>query len=318
MPGERRRIIIDCDPGQDDAINLFLALAATSELELVGLTTVAGNVPLPFTTRNARLICDLADRADVAIHAGCASPLRRVALTAESVHGESGLGDLDIGRPQTALASTAATAFLAETLASAPRESITLVATGPLTNLAAAFAERPDCLAGVAEVVLMGGAFREAGNYSPCAEFNVIADPEAAARVFGCGRPLTVAGLDLTHQVVVTPARRLRFEALKSPAGRAVGKMLDFFQRHAPARCADGFPLHDPCTIAYLLAPALFEGRHCNLEVETESTLTLGHTVVDYWGVTSRPPNVNWLYRAEVEAVFDLLLDMLKRFEKKR
>jgi purine nucleosidase len=316
MSGKRRRIIIDCDPGQDDAINLLLALAATSELELMAVTTVAGNVPLPLTTRNARLLCDLADRAGVAIHAGCAGPLRRAALTAESVHGESGLGDLDIGQPQTALASTAATAFLAETLASAPRESITLVATGPLTNLAAAFEERPDCLAGVAEVILMGGAFREAGNFSPCAEFNVLADPEAAAKVFGCGRPLTVAGLDLTHQVLVTPARRQRFETLKSPAGRAVRQMLDFFQRHAPARYADGIPLHDPCTIAYLLAPALFEGRLCNLEVETESGLTLGHTVVDFWGVTPRVPNVNWLYRAEVEAVFDLLLDMLERFEK--
>lgn len=315
MSVERRRIIIDCDPGQDDAINLFLALAASSELDLLAVTTVAGNVPLSLTTRNARLLCDIAGRIDVAIHAGCARPLRRSPLTAESVHGESGLGDLPIANPQTPLASSDAVGFLIQTLASAPADSITLVATGPLTNLATAFEARPECLTSVAEVVLMGGALREAGNYSPCAEFNVIADPEAAASVVACGRPITVAGLDLTHQVLVTPARQRRFAALTSPVGQSVARMLDFFRRNAPARNAAGIPLHDPCTIAYLLAPELFEGRSCNLAVETDSPLTLGHTVVDYWGISTRPANVAWLHRIDVEAVFELMLDLLKRFQ---
>jgi purine nucleosidase len=315
MAAERRRVIIDCDPGQDDAINLFLALAASAEIELLAITTVAGNVPLDLTTRNARLLCDLAGRPDIEVHAGCAQPLRRGPLTAESVHGESGLGTIRIESPRTPLASARATDYLAETLAAAAPNSITLVATGPLTNLASAFELRPEGLAAVASIVLMGGALREAGNYAPSAEFNIIADPDAAARVFACDRPLVVAGLDLTHQVLVTPDRRRRFDALESPVAAAVREMLDFFERHAPRRYAAGIPLHDPCTIAYLLAPELFEARRCNLQVETESELTLGHTVVDFWHVTARRPNVDWLYRANVEEVFVLMLELLKRFE---
>jgi purine nucleosidase len=315
MPVERPRVIIDCDPGQDDAMNLFLAFAAAAEIDLLAVTTVAGNVPLELTTRNARLLCDLAGRTDVPVHAGCAQPLRRGALTAESVHGESGLGDLEIKQPRTPLASANAIAFLVETLTAAAPASITLVANGPLTNLATVFEQQPDALRAVREIVLMGGALREAGNYSPCAEFNIIADPEAAASVFACGRPMTVAGLDLTHQVLMTPVRRQRFGQLASPVGEAVCSMLDFFVRHAPPRYAAGIPLHDPCTLAYVLAPGLFTGRDCSLEVETGSALTLGHTVVDFWGVTARRPNVNWLHRVDVDAIFELMFDLLKRFQ---
>ncbi len=170
-------------------------------------------------------------------------------------------------------------------------------------------------LENVDEIVLMGGAMKEGGNQSPSAEFNILVDPHAADIVFRCGRPITVMGLDVTHQVLATPDRRDRIRTVDNDAGRATAGMLDFFNRHDTAKYGSlGAPLHDPCTIAYLLAPELFTGKHCNLSVETESELTMGHTAVDFWHVTNRPKNVQWMHKVDADGFYSLLVERLSRF----
>ncbi|MEM9058796.1 MAG: nucleoside hydrolase, partial [Pseudomonadota bacterium] len=205
-----RPIIIDCDPGQDDAVNLLMALAAPGALDVLGITAVAGNVPLALTERNARLLCGLAGRDDVPVFAGCERPLVRELVTAEHVHGDSGIDGVDLGAPAVPLQPAHATDFIVETLLSAPDASVTLVPTGPLTNIAHALIKAPAIAPKIREIVLMGGAMREGGNLSPSAEFNILVDPHAARVVFDCGRPLTVFGLDVTHQVPTTPERLRR------------------------------------------------------------------------------------------------------------
>jgi len=310
-----RPIIIDCDPGQDDAVALFLAMASPAELDVVGITAVAGNVPLALTQRNARIMCDLAGRADIPVHGGCDRPLRRDPVTAEHVHGNTGIDGMDPFEPATPLAHGHAVDFLVDALRSAPDEGITLVATGPLTNVATAIEREPGILARVREIVLMGGAFREGGNITPSAEFNIYADPHAADTVFRCGRPLVVMGLDVTHQVISTPARIAAIAALENPVARATAGMLGFFHRHDSEKYGTaGGPLHDPCTIAWLLAPGLFEGRPCNVSVETASPLTAGHTAVDYWHVTDRPRNALWMHAVDADGFYDLLTARLARY----
>jgi len=311
----RRPIIIDCDPGQDDAIALLLAMSSPDELDILGVTTVAGNVPLELTERNARLMCDIAGRSDVSVYAGCARPLRRDLLTAEKIHGNTGIDGVDIVEPRHALEEQHAVEFIIDTLCAAVNESVTLVPTGPLTNIATAIERDASILEKVDEIVLMGGAMREGGNYSPSAEFNILVDPQAADIVFRCGRPITVMGLDVTHQVLATPERRDRIRGVDNAAARATAGMLDFFNRHDTVKYGSlGAPLHDPCTIAHLLAPELFDGKHCNLTVETESELTMGHTAVDFWHVTDRPNNVDWMHSVDADGFYALLIERLSRF----
>ncbi len=309
-----RPVIIDCDPGQDDAINLLLAMSSPEDLQILGITTVAGNVPLELTTRNARQMCDIAGRTDIPVFAGCERPMKRALLTAEKVHGKTGIDGIDITEPATPLADRHAVDWIIDTLSSA-NEPVTLVPTGPLTNIGAAIARAPAILDNVAEIVLMGGAMREGGNHSPSAEFNILVDPHAADIVFRCERPITVLGLDVTHQVLATAERRERIRAIDNPAAQATAGMLDFFDRHDTAKYASsGAPLHDPCTCALLLQPALFEGKACNLTVETDSELTMGHTAVDFWYVTDRPRNVNWIHAVDAQGFYDLLVDRLQRY----
>ncbi len=308
-----RPIIIDCDPGQDDAINLLLAMSSPDELEIRGITAVAGNVPLALTERNTRQICDIAGRSDTRVFAGCAEPMQRPLLTAEKVHGNTGIDGVAIVEPRTPLEEQHAVDFLIETLLSTD-VAVTLVPTGPLTNIGTAFRREPSIVSRVSEIVLMGGAMREGGNHSPSAEFNILVDPHAADIVFRCGRPITVFGLDATHQVLATEERLARIRAIDSAAGQATAGMLDFYDRHDTAKYqSPGAPLHDPCTIAFLLKPGLFEGKRCNLTVETESELTMGHTAVDFWHVTDRPANVNWIYQADADGFYDLLVQRLGR-----
>jgi len=310
----KRPIIIDCDPGQDDAINLLLAMSAPEELDIVGITTVAGNVPLHLTERNARQICDIAGRTELCVFAGCDRPMRRPLLTAEKVHGKTGIDGVDIVEPQNLLQPQHAVDFIIESLRSAT-EPVTLVPTGPLTNIGTAFDRDPAVLGTVKEIVLMGGAMREGGNHSPSAEFNILVDPHAADIVFRCGRPITVFGLDVTHQVLATAERRDRIRKIDNEPGRATAGMLDFFNRHDTAKYNSlGAPLHDPCTAAWLLRPGLFEGRQCNLTVETESELTMGHTAVDFWHVTDRPHNVIWMHSVDADGFYDLLVECLERY----
>ncbi|HSN51081.1 MAG TPA: nucleoside hydrolase, partial [Woeseiaceae bacterium] len=205
MPAQR--IIIDCDPGQDDAVALFLAMASPQELPVLGITAVAGNVPLELTQRNVRLMCDIAGRGDIPVFAGCDRPMVRELLTAEKVHGKTGIDGIEIVEPETPLAEQHAVDFIVETLRAAEDESVTLVPTGPLTNIGTVIDRAPDVLPKIRQLVIMGGAMREGGNYSPSAEFNILVDPHAADIVFRCGRPITSMGLDVTHQVLSTRAR---------------------------------------------------------------------------------------------------------------
>jgi len=309
-----RPIIIDCDPGQDDAINLLLAMSSPDELDILGITTVAGNVPLALTERNARQICDIAGRTDMKVFAGCERPMQRELLTAEHVHGKTGIDGVEITSPGTPLGEQHAVDFIIEAL-STTAEPLTLVPTGPLTNIATAIERAPAILDNVAEIVLMGGAMREGGNHSPSAEFNILVDPHAADLVFRCGKPITVLGLDVTHQVLATPGRRDRIREINNDAGRATAGMLDFFNRHDTVKYGSlGAPLHDPCTVAFLLAPNLFEGKACNLTVETASELTMGHTAVDFWHVTDRPDNVTWIWSVDADGFYDLLIERLERY----
>ena len=310
-----RKIIIDCDPGQDDAVALLLAMASPDELERLAVTTVAGNVPLDLTQRNARMICDIADRRDVPVFAGCDRPIELEPITAEYIHGDTGIDGLDVFEPETPLQPEHAVDFIIEALAAADPGSVTLVPTGPMTNIGTAIQQRPGIVVGIAEVVAMGGAMREGGNRSPSAEFNVLADPHAAEIVYNCGRPVTAMGLDVTHQVISTRDRVERIRAIGNPVAEAAAGMLGFFHRYDTNKYgSEGAPLHDPCTIAWLLRPGLFATRRCNVSVEKESALTLGHTAVDFWHVTDRPPNVDWAYEVEADGFYELLLERLARF----
>ena len=308
-------VIIDCDPGQDDAINLLLALSAPDVFDVLGITTVAGNVPLALTERNARQMCDIAGRTDVPVFAGCERPLERALMTAEKVHGKTGIDGVDLVEPVTPLQDRHAVDFIADTLRHSESASVTLVPTGPLTNIATVFQREPALIDNVREIVLMGGAMREGGNHSPSAEFNILVDPHAADIVFRCGRPITVMGLDVTHQVLATAERRDRIREIDNDAGRATAGMLDFFNRHDTVKYGSlGAPLHDPCTVAWLLAPELFQTKSCNLAVETTSELTMGHTAVDFWHVTDRPHNVDWAYEVDADGFYELLIERLESY----
>ena len=308
-----RPIIIDTDPGQDDAVAILMALASP-ELDVLGLTTVAGNVPLDLTQANARKVCELAGRPDIPVFAGCARPLVRPLHTAEQVHGKSGLDGPDLPAPTMPLQPRPAVDWLIETLLAAPDRSLTLCPIGPLTNLAAAFAQRPDIVPRIREIVLMGGAAFVSGNTTPVAEFNIHVDPHAAAAVFGCGAPITMIPLDCTHQALMTRAWIDRVRGLGSPVGTAVAAMLDFYERFDMARYGtDGGPLHDPCVIAYLLRPDLFAGKPCAVEIECAGERTLGQTVVDWWGLTGRPANARVIDRIDSDGFFALVLERLSR-----
>jgi purine nucleosidase len=311
----KRKIIIDCDPGQDDAVMLLLALACPEEFDILGITTVAGNVPLQLTERNARLVCELAGRSDVPVFAGSDKPMVRELVTAEDVHGRNGIDGMDIHQPSTPPQAQHAVDFIIETLLAADEKSVTLVPTGPLTNIGIAIKKQPEILPRIREIVLMGGASREGGNTTPSAEFNIHVDPHAADIVLRCGRPLTIAGLDVTHQALVKQDCLDRLRAMNSRVATATLGMLEFFNRHDIEKYgSEGAPLHDPCTIAYLLQPELFKGKSCNVEVETDSSLTIGHTAVDFWGVSGRPANATWLYQVNSDGFYDLLLDRLARY----
>ncbi|SLN76258.1 nucleoside hydrolase [Oceanibacterium hippocampi] len=309
-----RPIIIDCDPGQDDAVALALAMASPDELEILGVTAVAGNVPLRLTERNARIMCELCGRTDVAVYAGADRPMVRDLVTAEEVHGETGLNGIEIYEPVHPLQPKHAVDFIIETLAAAADDGVTLVPTGPLTNIALAIRRAPSILPKIREIVLMGGAMREGGNSTPSAEFNILVDPHAAHIVFRCGRPIVAMGLDVTHQVMTTAVRVAAIEEAGGKAARAIVDLLRYYERHDEAKYgSDGGPLHDPCTIAYLLRPELFSLKHVHVAVETASELTMGHTAVDFWRVTGKPLNAHWAHHVDADGFFALLTERLAR-----
>ncbi|WP_170438995.1 nucleoside hydrolase [Ruegeria arenilitoris] len=309
-----RKIIIDTDPGQDDAVAILLALASPDEIEVLGITAVAGNVPLELTAKNARIVCELAGRTDIPVFAGCDRPLNRPLITAEHVHGKTGLDGPVLPDPQMPLAEGHGVNFIIDTLRAQDPGTVTLCPLGPLTNIATAFQKAPDIIGRVQEIVLMGGAYFEVGNITPTAEFNIHVDPEAADIVFKSGVPIVVMPLDVTHKALVTKPRNDAFRALGTKVGIAVAEMTDFFERFDKEKYgSEGAPLHDPCVTAYLIRPELFSGRHVNVEIETQSDLTLGMTVADWWGVTDRKPNALFIGDVDADGFFALLTERLAR-----
>lgn len=314
MTHSPRKIIIDTDPGQDDAVAILLALASPEDVEVLGITAVAGNVPLDLTQKNTRIICELAGMPHMRVFAGCDAPLQRKLVTAEHVHGKTGLDGPQMADPVMPLQEQHAVDFIIETLRSEAAHTVTLCPLGPLTNIARAFRQAPDIVARVQQIVLMGGAYFEVGNITPAAEFNIYVDPEAAEIVFKSGVPLVVMPLDVTHKALTNRARVEAFRAIGNEAGRMVAEWTDFFERFDMQKYGSGgAPLHDPCVIAYLIRPELFTGRHINVEIETQSELTLGMTVADWWGVTKRPANALFIGGIDAAGFYGLLTERIAR-----
>jgi purine nucleosidase len=309
-----RGIIIDTDPGIDDAIAILLALAAPEEFDVLGIVAVAGNLPLASTERNARRVCELAGRADIPVYAGCARPMLRPLATAERIHGETPRDRLLLPEPTMALRPQHGVDFLIETLRDKEAGTVTLCALGPLTNTAMALVKAPDVAEKIGVLVVMGGACFELGNVTPAAEFNIHVDPHAAAIVLDSGIPITMIPLDVTHQLQTTPPRLGALRALGNRCGSAAAALLTSFEKRRRAKFgARATALHDPAVIAYLLRPALFGGREVNVAIETQSPLTLGMTVVDWWGVTGRKVNVRLIRTVDAGGFYDLLTEELAR-----
>ncbi|MEX3011233.1 nucleoside hydrolase [Hoeflea sp. TYP-13] len=307
------KIIIDTDPGQDDAVAILLALASEN-LEVLGITAVAGNVPLELTEKNARMVCELARKPGTRVFAGAKSPMERPLVTAEYVHGKTGLDGPVLPEPDMPLQPLHGVDFIVETLLSEPAGDVTLCTLGPLTNIGLALQQAPQIAERVEQIVMMGGGFFEGGNVTPAAEFNIYVDPEAARLVFESGIPIVMMPLDVTHKVLTTKRRLQRIEQLATPVSRAVVELLEFFERFDEEKYGtDGGPLHDPTVIAWLLKPELFSGRYCNVEIETKSPLTAGMTVVDWWQVTGRPHNALVIRDVNADGFFDLLVEHIAR-----
>jgi purine nucleosidase len=305
-----RPLIIDCDPGVDDAVALILAFAAPDLFDVLGVTTVAGNVAGELTARNACIMREICGRDDVKIYAGAVRPLLAAPVEAGHFHGADGLGDLGFPTPRRGAESASALTFLTDALTHAAPRSVDIAVTGPLTNIALLLRAAPRCAEAIAQIVIMGGARTEGGNITASAEFNIYADPHAASIVFGAGLPIVALGLDVTHQVRTSPERMAKLEALKNPRAQAVCDLLRFSEQVERSLAGrEGAPLHDPAVIAYLMAPHLFDAAPARIEVETESGLTRGHTAVEFR--LSEHSETRWAVRADADGVFALLAERL-------
>lgn len=309
-------IIIDCDPGHDDAIALILALASP-KLNVLAVTTSAGNQTPDKTLRNALRILTLLGRHDIPVAGGAPKPLLRELIIADNVHGESGLDGPALPEPGFAPQALTAVELMAKTLR-ASTEPVTLVPTGPLTNIALLLSAHPELKVKIARIVLMGGSAGP-GNWTPAAEFNIYVDPEAAEMVFGAGVPITMCGLDVTHAAQVMDEDIERIRAIANPIARTVAELLDFFMiyHRDPKWGFVGAPLHDPCTIAWLLRPELFTGIECHVSVETQGQYTVGMTVVDRYRLSPHEPNATVLLDVERQGFIDLLVEQLQAYSEK-
>lgn len=313
MPAPRRTpVILDCDPGHDDALAILLAIARP-EVELLGITTVAGNAPLAATTHNALAVLTLAGRTDIPVAAGAERPLRRPLRTASQVHGASGLEGADLPRPAAEPRPEGALALMAALIRGSDRP-VTLVATGPLTNLATFLDAHRELHGRVGRICLMGGAIGE-GNWTASAEFNIWVDPDAAARVFEAGLPLTMIGLDVTHQAVVSVAETDHLATIGNRTGRIFADLFRFFAAwHARRYGWDGSPIHDAVAVAQVALDDLVETRRWRVDVETTSELTLGRTVVDREGLSGGPPNADVGIGLDRDRFVAAVLDAVARF----
>ncbi len=307
-------VILDCDPGHDDAIALILALASP-ELKVLAVTTSAGNQTPDKTLNNALRILTLLGRDDIPVAAGAPKPLARELIIADNVHGESGLDGPKLPDPAFAPQAMTGIELMAKCLRESP-QPVTLVPTGPLTNIALLLAAHPELKLKIARIVLMGGA-AGAGNWTPAAEFNIYVDPQAADMVFKSGIPITMCGLDVTHEAQVMDEDIERVRAITNPVAQCVAGLLDFFMiyHRDPKWGFAGAPLHDPCTIAWLLAPELFHGVKCRVDIETRGEHTVGMTVVDRYGLTGKPANALVLLGLDRAGFIDLLVTRLRAFD---
>jgi purine nucleosidase len=309
-----RQIIIDTDPGQDDAVALMLALGNPAALDVLGVTAVAGNVRLDLTVANSLKLLELVGRGDIPVFAGAAAPLMVRLETAEYVHGETGLNGWEFPAPSARPRPEFAPDWIVDTVMARPEKSVTLCALGPLTNVALAIAKEPRVASRLHSIVLMGGAQVEGGNVTPAAEFNIYVDPHAAARVFASGAEIVVMSLDVTHQALIKRAWLQRLGALGTRAGEAFVGLLSFYERYDEEKYgSDGGPLHDPTTVAWLLRPELFRSKNLNVEIETAPGLCFGQTVVDRWSVTGRQRNATWVTHVDADGFFELILDAFRR-----
>ncbi len=297
-------IILDCDPGHDDAIALILALASP-ELDLKAVTTSAGNQTPEKTLRNALRILTLLQRNDIPVAGGAVKPLMRELIIADNVHGESGLDGPELPEPNFAPQQCNAVELIAKTLRES-KEPMTIVATGPLTNIALLLTSHAELKPKIARIVIMGGA-AGLGNWTPAAEFNIYVDPEAAEIVFQSGLPIVMAGLDVTHRAQIMSEDIERFRQLDNPVAAVVADLLDFFMEyHKQEKWGfQGAPLHDPCTIAWLIKPSMFTCVERWVGVETQGKYTQGMTVVDYYSLTNNAPNTTVMMDIDRQAFVD-------------
>ncbi len=293
----------------------MLALAAPEKLDIIGVTTVAGNVQLDMTQRNARLICDMLGKTDVRVYAGCERPMFRKLVTAEEYHGINGLNGIEIYEPKLPLQREHAVNFLIETLEQADDFGVTLVCIAPLTNIAMALIQAPHVAAKIKEIVIMGGSVREGGNVTAAAEFNFYVDPHAAEVVLTCGRPITIFGLDATHQARVPHVWREHINDLAAtPASHILKASVDYFNRaYEDIYGQDTAPIHDVLTVAYLLDSDLFRGVERHVRVETGSELMMGTSVVDTWNFSGKASNASWVTEVNAEGLFRLLLERISK-----
>jgi len=314
---ETRPLIFDCDPGQDDAISLMMALAPSdTPLDIRAITVTAGNTVLDKCQRNARMIVELCKRADIPVYAGCAAPLELPLATAEEVHGSEGLDGIEIFEPALPLQAEHAVDAIIRICRTV--DNVVIVPTGPLTNIATAFRRAPDIISRIAQIVIMGGARSEAGNITPSAEFNAYVDPHAAAEVFAASVPKTVFGLDVTHKVLIRPDHVKKLGELNNYMTDILVPMLSggYAEFDAQKFGTNGTPIHDACTTAYLLRPDLFTFRQVGIRVEAESELTRGCTSVDYWHGTDWDRDCQWAVGADADGFFDLMVERLALYAK--
>ncbi len=309
-------LIIDTDPGADDVVALLLAMASPDELKIRAITTVAGNVRLDKTSRNARLAREWGGREDIPVYAGAPKPLLRTPIYAANIHGEEGLPGVPVHEPKAGLAKGNAVQYLIDTLGKAEPHSITVAMLGPQTNLALALIQAPEITKGIKEVVVMGGAHFNGGNITPVAEFNLFADPEAAEVVLSSGVKLTYLPLDVTHKVLTSDARLSQLAAVNNQASKLVVDILNaYIKTDMDHYGMPGGPVHDASVIAYLLKPELFKGRQIHMQVDSREGPTYGQTIADWYNTLEQPSNVMWIDSADAQGFFDLLSTRLARLE---
>ena len=317
-----KKIILDCDPGHDDAIAILLMLASQKEIECLGITVSAGNVSLDLTATNSLKVLSLAKNTSLSVYKGCPRPLIKPLVTAEHVHGETGLdtgSGNSLPKPLKEPNQEHAVNFIIKTLHNSQKDEISLVATGPLTNIAAALAMDPVAFSKAKQLIIMGGAGFEPGNITPAAEFNIFVDPHAARSVFESGIDIVMFGLDVTHQMIITPERLKSLSKSSKNIGPVISDLLTFFNSYDTKKNGwSGAPLHDPCTIAWLIDRDIFKGRKMSVKIETNEGPAYGRTIADWFNTTDEVKNVYVITEGNSNKFFKLLTSRFNFFDNEK